>query len=420
MLVSGRALCHSVGPGQQCQAMLAVRPQQQGAPQLRSARAMPGGTRCSSVGAALMEGHAFRARPCWPPAAAFAAAAASSSSSSSSKTPAEQGPSGGAAAGEGPPPVRRIILLRHADSEASSSTRDHERPISLDGRREARSIARRLRELGWAPDLIIGEPLSGPSLDVGEHLRAGPGPKGPPPAHTQGGPRACVMADGGGAATMRGPALPSMQGQQTWHPSTASEAPRIACCGPFAALDHAMLQPRPVWTCMQLLRSDQPPRGRRRPAPPRLLPGSCAAIVDVRSQQLTAHQDDARRNGGGGRPAGRGGRALSRCATRARTGGAGWGAELCASGGAEAGSVPTPVRLSGGVRRVQCAGEHRCRGACWRRVLHNFFAHIRPRARDAGSLYTVAALDGQTRSHLEECIRGVACDTANFCVMCVG
>lgn len=37
-----------------------------------------------------------------------------------------------------------------------------------------------------------------------------------------------------------------------------------------------------------------------------------------------------------------------------------------------------------------------------------------------GSLYTVAALDGQTRGHLEEVIRGVACDTANFCVMCVG
>jgi phosphohistidine phosphatase SixA len=37
-----------------------------------------------------------------------------------------------------------------------------------------------------------------------------------------------------------------------------------------------------------------------------------------------------------------------------------------------------------------------------------------------GSLYTVAALDGQTRAHLEEVIRGVACDTANFCVMCVG
>ena len=38
----------------------------------------------------------------------------------------------------------------------------------------------------------------------------------------------------------------------------------------------------------------------------------------------------------------------------------------------------------------------------------------------AGSLYTVAALDGQTRGHLEEVIRGVANDTANFCVMCVG
>lgn len=37
-----------------------------------------------------------------------------------------------------------------------------------------------------------------------------------------------------------------------------------------------------------------------------------------------------------------------------------------------------------------------------------------------GSLYTVAALDGQTRGHLEECIRGVASDAAHRCVMCVG
>lgn len=75
-------------------------------------------------------------------------------SSSSVTPPMEQRP-GSPSAGEGPLPVRRIILLRHADSEASSSTRDHERPISSQGHQEARSIARRLRALGWAPDLII-------------------------------------------------------------------------------------------------------------------------------------------------------------------------------------------------------------------------------------------------------------------------
>jgi hypothetical protein len=37
-----------------------------------------------------------------------------------------------------------------------------------------------------------------------------------------------------------------------------------------------------------------------------------------------------------------------------------------------------------------------------------------------GSLYTVAALDGQTKHHLEETIRSVASDAAHFCVMCVG
>lgn len=37
-----------------------------------------------------------------------------------------------------------------------------------------------------------------------------------------------------------------------------------------------------------------------------------------------------------------------------------------------------------------------------------------------GSLYTVAALDGQTKHHLEETIRSMASDAKNFCVMCVG
>lgn len=50
---------------------------------------------------------------------------------------------------------RRMILLRHADSESSSKLRDYDRPISMQGRREATSIAKRLSELGWIPDLII-------------------------------------------------------------------------------------------------------------------------------------------------------------------------------------------------------------------------------------------------------------------------
>jgi phosphohistidine phosphatase SixA len=51
--------------------------------------------------------------------------------------------------------VRRMILLRHADSETSSTLRDYDRPISMQGRREASNIAKRLCELGWIPDLII-------------------------------------------------------------------------------------------------------------------------------------------------------------------------------------------------------------------------------------------------------------------------
>eukprot|EP00195_Chlamydomonas_chlamydogama_P010681 CAMPEP_0202905084 /NCGR_PEP_ID=MMETSP1392-20130828/32444_1 /ASSEMBLY_ACC=CAM_ASM_000868 /TAXON_ID=225041 /ORGANISM="Chlamydomonas chlamydogama, Strain SAG 11-48b" /LENGTH=221 /DNA_ID=CAMNT_0049593019 /DNA_START=204 /DNA_END=869 /DNA_ORIENTATION=- len=37
-----------------------------------------------------------------------------------------------------------------------------------------------------------------------------------------------------------------------------------------------------------------------------------------------------------------------------------------------------------------------------------------------GSLYTVAALDGQTRQHIEECLLEVVDDAKNYCVMCVG
>lgn len=51
--------------------------------------------------------------------------------------------------------VRRLILLRHADSETSARLRDYDRPISMQGKREAAKIAQQLITLGWVPDLII-------------------------------------------------------------------------------------------------------------------------------------------------------------------------------------------------------------------------------------------------------------------------
>lgn len=51
--------------------------------------------------------------------------------------------------------TRRLILLRHADSEAAGSVRDHDRPISVKGREEAQSIAKRLAASGWLPDIIL-------------------------------------------------------------------------------------------------------------------------------------------------------------------------------------------------------------------------------------------------------------------------
>lgn len=37
-----------------------------------------------------------------------------------------------------------------------------------------------------------------------------------------------------------------------------------------------------------------------------------------------------------------------------------------------------------------------------------------------GSLYTVAALDGQTREHICECLMEVADDSKTSCILCVG
>ena len=58
-------------------------------------------------------------------------------------------------AGSPAPAARRLILLRHADSEAAGSVRDHDRPISAQRRQEAASIAKRLAATGWLPDVIL-------------------------------------------------------------------------------------------------------------------------------------------------------------------------------------------------------------------------------------------------------------------------
>lgn len=56
----------------------------------------------------------------------------------------------------GAPELRRIVLMRHAKSSWDSSAEsDHARPLNERGRRDAPRIARRLRELGWVPDLVV-------------------------------------------------------------------------------------------------------------------------------------------------------------------------------------------------------------------------------------------------------------------------
>ncbi|GLJ37250.1 hypothetical protein SUGI_0755540 [Cryptomeria japonica] len=54
------------------------------------------------------------------------------------------------------PRSRRLILLRHAKSSWDDpSLRDHDRPLSKHGRLAAASIAGKLYQLGWLPELIL-------------------------------------------------------------------------------------------------------------------------------------------------------------------------------------------------------------------------------------------------------------------------
>ncbi|XP_022926854.1 uncharacterized protein At3g52155, chloroplastic isoform X1 [Cucurbita moschata] len=52
--------------------------------------------------------------------------------------------------------ARRLILLRHARSSRQKlSMRDHDRPLSKDGKVDAIKIAQKLQELNWIPELIL-------------------------------------------------------------------------------------------------------------------------------------------------------------------------------------------------------------------------------------------------------------------------
>ncbi|WOL17233.1 hypothetical protein Cni_G26022 [Canna indica] len=54
------------------------------------------------------------------------------------------------------PRCRRLILLRHAESRVNDRlTRDHDRPLSKVGRKDAISISIKLQQIGWIPELIL-------------------------------------------------------------------------------------------------------------------------------------------------------------------------------------------------------------------------------------------------------------------------
>lgn len=54
------------------------------------------------------------------------------------------------------PKIRRLILLRHGKSSwADRSVKDHDRPLDQYGRSASASLASKLQQVGWLPDLIL-------------------------------------------------------------------------------------------------------------------------------------------------------------------------------------------------------------------------------------------------------------------------
>lgn len=52
-------------------------------------------------------------------------------------------------------PAKRLTLVRHANAEHDSDVRDFERPLSRKGHNEAEAVARRFKENGLVPDVIV-------------------------------------------------------------------------------------------------------------------------------------------------------------------------------------------------------------------------------------------------------------------------
>ena len=50
---------------------------------------------------------------------------------------------------------RRLIMMRHADSERPLLSQDHARPITEQGRQEARDVAEQLQAKGWLPQMVM-------------------------------------------------------------------------------------------------------------------------------------------------------------------------------------------------------------------------------------------------------------------------
>ncbi|AEE45848.1 SixA phosphatase family protein [Cellulomonas fimi] len=52
-------------------------------------------------------------------------------------------------------PARRLLLLRHAKAEHPEGLPDHQRPLSLVGRRQSGRVGTQLAEAGLVPDLVL-------------------------------------------------------------------------------------------------------------------------------------------------------------------------------------------------------------------------------------------------------------------------
>src|SRR5262245_54086960 len=73
----------------------------------------------------------------------------------------------------------RLLLLRHAKSDWSDAgLADRDRPLSKRGRESAPAVGRRMKEMGWIPDLVLSSPATRTRQTVGLVLdRIGTSPR---------------------------------------------------------------------------------------------------------------------------------------------------------------------------------------------------------------------------------------------------